>query len=159
MGGVEGGELGAQPGVSVGDGRADAARGEGCAVVGGVAVDAGDVEEAVAGVEFEGVVGDEVVVHGGVVGEEGWVGGIGAGEFVDCVCGLECYCVEVSEAVEGVYGVGAVGACYEGVVLVLRFADCAESGEGLGSDDYAVEEVVVAAIVGGGLECDTSCSC
>lgn len=87
------------------------------------------MDELARGKEVEGVVLDEVVVEGWVVGEEG-VGGC-VGEAGEDVLRLEGGDVQAAQAGEGVFAAGAVGAVDKLVVLVLRFGDCADGAEGL----------------------------
>lgn len=57
--------------------------------------------------------------------------------------------IEPAQAGEGVVGGRASGADYQVVVLVLAFGDGADGGEGLRFGGCGVEEVEVAAVVGG----------
>lgn len=103
LGGVEGGELGLQPVEGLG-GVVKVAGDEDSAFVRGVAVDSGEFEEAAAGEEVQGVVRDEVVIEGWVVGEEGTADGVGEGSAG--VLALEIVGAEFAQAGKGVVGLG-----------------------------------------------------
>ena len=143
-GGVEGGELVDEEGFGVG-GRLDGRIGEDGAFVGVVAEDGGHFQELAGGEGADWVVGHEVVVEDGVVGEYGRFGGVGE-RFVE-VGGLEGGDREGAQASQGVVGGGAVCTRDEVVVLVLALCYCADCGEGLRLGDGGVEEAVVSTAV------------
>lgn len=134
-------------------------RDEDSTFVADVTVDGGEFDEAAAVEKVEGVVGDEVAVQGGVVGEEWLRGCVGVWEVVDYVLGLERGDVQSSQAGERVLVVGAVGTLHKSVILILRFIDCSQGAKRLRLRNGTVEEVVVPAIVSCELKRYTSSTC
>ena len=102
-----------------------ATRGEDGALVTGIAIDSWEVDETTGVEEVKGKVLDEVVIKGGIIGEQGIC--MRARKRVVDVLLLQIVDLEGAEAGKCVGLLGASCTAHEVVVLVLRFANIADS--------------------------------